>query len=346
MTKKFGIDISTWQNPSDINYDLLAKEIDFAILRVGFTGYGTGESLHKDDAFERHYEELHKRDVPLGAYWYSCANTVSEGVREAKRCLEYISEKTLLYPVFIDVEDSHHQQPSSKKVLTDAVVAFCETIENAGYYVGIYSSSSWFSYEMDYGRLSPYDLWVAQWSASEPSMRKGIWQYTSKGKLQGYSGNLDFNYAYKDYPSIIKGAGLNKVKNENPKKQRPKVSSSKPQNSETNYTVVSGDSLWRIAERFLGDGSRYPEIKRANGLTSDTIYAGQKLKIPGASVTSSIKVGDRVRVTADRYATGEEVPNWVKEKVHKVSQVEKTKVLLGWPDGIASWLPIDGVKKV
>jgi len=113
------------------------------------------------------------------------------------------------------------------------------------------------------------------------------------------------------------------------------------------YTVVSGDSLWRIAAKLLGDGRRYPEIKKLNGLTSDIIHAGQKLKIPRvAPDVTAIKVGDTVRVTASNYATGQTVPNWVKERTHKVSQVEKDKVLLGWPDGIASWLPIDGVKKI
>jgi len=112
------------------------------------------------------------------------------------------------------------------------------------------------------------------------------------------------------------------------------------------YTIVSGDSLWRIAARLLGDGRRYPEIKKLNGLTSDIIHAGQKLKIPKAAASSALKVGDMVKVTASRYATGETVPGWVKERTHKVSQIEKDKVLLGWPDGIASWLPIDGVRKI
>ena len=54
--KTKGIDISTWQKPSQINYDMLAKEVDFVILRAGYTGHGTGVSLHKDDAFEKHYK--------------------------------------------------------------------------------------------------------------------------------------------------------------------------------------------------------------------------------------------------------------------------------------------------
>lgn len=46
------------------------------------------------------------------------------------------------------------------------------------------------------------------------------------------------------------------------------------------YTVKKGDSLWAIAAAKLGNGSRYPEIKKLNGLTSDVIHAGQVLKIP------------------------------------------------------------------
>lgn len=48
----------------------------------------------------------------------------------------------------------------------------------------------------------------------------------------------------------------------------------------TIYTVVKNDCLWDIAEEFLGSGARYPEIKELNGLKSNTIYTGQKLKIP------------------------------------------------------------------
>lgn len=46
------------------------------------------------------------------------------------------------------------------------------------------------------------------------------------------------------------------------------------------HTVVKGDTLWGIAEKYLGSGVRYKEIKTLNGLDSDTIYSGQKLKIP------------------------------------------------------------------
>lgn len=46
------------------------------------------------------------------------------------------------------------------------------------------------------------------------------------------------------------------------------------------HTVVKGDTLWDIAKKYLGDGSRYPEIKTLNDLKSNVIYSGWKLKIP------------------------------------------------------------------
>lgn len=50
--------------------------------------------------------------------------------------------------------------------------------------------------------------------------------------------------------------------------------------SYTTYTVKKGDSLWKIAKKLLGNGKKYPQIQKANGLSSDLIKAGQKLKIP------------------------------------------------------------------
>lgn len=81
------------------------------------------------------------------------------------------------------------------------------------------------------------------------------------------------------------------------------------------YTVKNGDSLWSIAEQFLGDGSRYPEIKSYNGLDSDLIRVGQILKFPTGN--TDFKVGDTVRITAKRYTTGELIPDWVKKKPTK-----------------------------
>lgn len=272
MKRKFGIDISLWQTPAKIDYDKLARQIDFVILRAGFTGHATGASYHVDHAFHTHYTQFHTRNVPIGVYWYSCANTPEEGVAEAKALLAVLKDKELRYPVFIDSEDGYHQQPSTKDALTNAVRAFCKTIEAAGYYVGIYASSSWFSTELFVEQLAPYDLWVAQWGKTRPKLRHGIWQYSSKGRLDGYDGPLDFNYAYKDYAGIITANGLNQLDRQ--PGSRPGTTGLKT------YTVQKGDTLWAIAKRFLGEGNLYPELITVNRLTSDRIQPGQVLQIP------------------------------------------------------------------
>ena len=118
--------------------------------------------------------------------------------------------------------------------------------------------------------LLKYDLWLAQWNVDKPSCSCGIWQRSSTGNIDGISGNVDLDISYKDYCSIMKSKGLNGFNK-----------TSSPSNpSYFNYTVKKGDTLWAIAQRYLGSGAKYKEIKSLNGMTSATIYPNQTLKIP------------------------------------------------------------------
>lgn len=215
MELKF-IDISTFQ--SKVDYQKVKDDgVKGVILRCGFTGYGKAKSKQKDSCFEKHYKGFTNVGVPIGVYWYSCAVTEEEAIKEAELTLEYIKDKKIELPVYIDTEDNHNTKKYSpesqytigKTRLTKVVKAYCETIENAGYYVGIYASTSWFKNQLIDKDLKAYDHWVAQWSSSKPSIEHGLWQYSSKGKVNGINGNVDMNKCYKDYPAIIKNAGLN-----------------------------------------------------------------------------------------------------------------------------------------
>ena len=210
------IDISVHQGKIDFK-KIKEDGVQGVILRCGYTGYGTAKSKQKDSRFEEYYKGFTEIGLPIGVYWYSCAVTEEEATKEAKLTLEYIKDKKIELPVYIDTEDNHDtnkysptsQYSIGKTKLTKVIKAYCETIENAGYYVGIYASTSWFKNQLIDKDLKAYDHWVAQWASSRPSIEHGLWQYSSKGKVNGISGNVDMNKCYKDYPTIIKNAGLN-----------------------------------------------------------------------------------------------------------------------------------------
>lgn len=206
------IDVSSHQNPAAFDFAELKKHISGAILRVGRTYWGTGNSYGKDEQFEVFYRACKQHGIPVGAYWYSCADTVAEGTAEANACYEMgLKGKTFELPIYWDTEDNHHQRPASSETLTATGRAFCKRLEALGYYAGIYASSSWLYTELNMKALADIDVWVAHYGVSKPSYTGayGMWQYTSTGRLPGYSGGLDLNVMYQDYPAIIKAAGLN-----------------------------------------------------------------------------------------------------------------------------------------
>lgn len=192
-----GIDISKYQQ----NVDFTAvKEsgIDFIIARASLGSYT------KDTLFDSHYEEAKSKGLGVGAYHYFYATNEKEAIEEAKFFLETIKGKQFDYPLAIDVEEASIAG-AGKDALTTAVIAFCEVVENAGYYISVYANPSWLNNYLDAEKLKPYDLWLAHWDIAEPSRECGMWQYTSSGTVAGISGRVDMNYAYKDYPSLIRG---------------------------------------------------------------------------------------------------------------------------------------------
>ncbi len=216
-----GIDISTWQGTLSLdNYKNIVKDdVNFAILRCGFTSYGKTKGKKIDNQFENNYMMCKAVDLPVGVYYYSCATTIEEAKEEALFVLSLIQDKELEYPVYYDIEDNHdvkntnnapvNQAMIGKNLLTEIIKTFCQIVEEAGYYVGIYASTNWFNNYMNLSDLSEYDKWVAQWSESKPTISCGMWQYSSTGSVSGIKGNVDLNYAFINYENIIKSNGLN-----------------------------------------------------------------------------------------------------------------------------------------
>lgn len=203
--RRFGIDISKWQKGFD--FDKAKSEgVEFIILRGAYSFSG-------DSCFEDFYKTCKKKGIPVGVYHYSMAQTVQDAKNEARLMLSILKGKKLEYPIYLDVEDQTQKQ-LGKDTLTAIIKTYCDTLQDAGYYVGIYST---YYYLRDYthiSKLTSYDKWIAQWNTKcSCPINYGMWQFggeTNKIRSNKIAGVVcDQNYCYKDYPSIIRKSGLN-----------------------------------------------------------------------------------------------------------------------------------------
>lgn len=181
------IDISYWQPPSEINYDLLAGAVSGVILRAC---YGTG----KDTRFEQHYSEFTRRGIPVGAYHYIVGNMGMQN--QAQAFQSAVTGKELRLGLWADVEDVR----DGTRLTKQNVVDYMRIAESALGELGIYTSR--YRWEQIMGTGShPYGtrkLWVANYGVSAPALPVGwtswwLWQYASNGSLPGYAGSLDMN---------------------------------------------------------------------------------------------------------------------------------------------------------
>ena len=261
-----GIDVSKWNG--NINWDKVKSAgINFAIVREG---YGKRDPRQVDKKFKDNINGAKSVGIHTSVYHYSYADSVEDAINEARFCLENIEGFKLEYPIIIDVEDKEQLKLNNRQ-RTDIVKAFCSEIEKHGYYAMFYCNLNWLNNYLLKDELLPkYDLWLAQWNIDKPSCTCGIWQHSSTGKIDGIDGNVDLDVSYKNYPEIMKSKGLNGFSKSNNLENK----------NYFNHTVKKGDTLWAIAQRYLGSGYKYKEIKDLNALNSDMIYPGQTLKIP------------------------------------------------------------------
>ena len=205
-----GIDISVYQQKVD--FEKVKKSgIEFVIIRGAI---GT----RKDTMFESHYSNAKNAGLKVGCYYYTLAKNVAEAKGEADVFLSCIKGKQFEYPIYFDIEDPSLQN-LGKQVLTDIVLTWCGKVQSAGYYVGIYANPDWFLNRLDLECLKGFDKWLAHW-VSVPKWDNsfgGLWQY-GLTRVDGYSGEIDGDYSYRDYEKIIKQLGFNGFKKSESKK--------------------------------------------------------------------------------------------------------------------------------
>lgn len=197
-TAKMGIDVSKWNK--EIDWDKVKEAgVEFAIIRVGYRGATTG-ALIEDPYFETNIKGAIRAGIPVGVYFFTQAVNTVEAVEEASMVTALCRDYKISYPVFIDVEGlggSGRADGLDVETRTAVSKAFCATMESAGYRAGVYSSRNWLNDMLDMNELRDYIVWLAEYR--DVPIYQGyyhMWQYTSKGSVDGIEGNVDFNLSY------------------------------------------------------------------------------------------------------------------------------------------------------
>lgn len=215
-----GIDVSVYQE--EIDWETVkASGIDFAIIRCGYRGYGTGV-LVEDARFRENIQRATEVGMPFGVYIFSQAVSPAEAAEEASMILELCKgyEPTLPYAIDIeacgDEDGEGRQNKLSALERTQVINTFVSVIRSQGEEAMLYSNKSWLENQILLSQIS-CKIWYAMWpgeSAEEgkesahnapnndayeedetkyPDMKVEIWQYSDKGVVDGIEPLVDLN---------------------------------------------------------------------------------------------------------------------------------------------------------
>lgn len=199
-----GIDISHYQG----NITWSKVNVDFVIIKAG------QRTTIVDSKFEEYYNGAKSRNIPVGAYWYCNAVSVTQAQAEARKCINTLKGKKFEYPIYYDIEEKSTLS-KGKQTVSAIADAFCSMLKAAGYYPGIYAAKSPLETSFTAEVKNKYSVWVANVGKNGTPLSstsyKGhdIWQYSWTGRISGISGNVDCDYSYKNFPSIIMTGGYN-----------------------------------------------------------------------------------------------------------------------------------------
>ena len=185
-----GIDVSEANGNIDFN-KVKKSSIDFVIIRVGWIGNKENHTL--DKYFNQNYVNAKNAGLKIGFYVYNYSKSTEAIKSGANWVLNNIKDKTFDYPVFIDMEDSSLLVCKNLNLLC---IEFCNIINLNGFKSGIYANLDWFRNKLNINELLNYKIWLAEWNGKEnhtANFKVDMWQYSSKGKIDGIAGNVDLN---------------------------------------------------------------------------------------------------------------------------------------------------------
>ncbi len=299
----YGIDISKHNG----NINLEPYKGQFVIIRVGYGHF------HLDEKFERNVNECKRLGIPFGVYHYSYALNEAEAEAEARGVLNAIAKykNDIKVGVWFDMEDADgykrkHGFKFSNGTIAPICYKFCKMIEDAGYYSGIYTSSSWLQYVK--GLNDRFDKWVANWGKNDGAQHTNTSQY---GTLQQYTSKpLDKNVMYADLSRYSRGnttsvkpqlKPIDQIADEviagqwgNGADRKKRLTdagynydavqkavnqkmNAKKQPAHVYYVVKRGDTLSGIASKY---DTTWKKLQAMNGIRNpNKIYPGQRIRV-------------------------------------------------------------------
>ena len=260
-----------------------AAGVEGAIIRCG---YGRDLTRQDDATFRRNIEGALGQGLRVGVYIYSYAKDATGARSEAAHILRLVEpyKNRITLPLYYDLEEAN-----LSSVAKSNAIIFGDIIEAAGFWCGIYSSSYWWKTHLN--GLNRFTKWVADWGVNNGKPNKqptfsntDLWQYTSKGSINGIPGRVDCNKLINPNIGGYRGA----VQQIKPQTPEPVITPEpvKPQEPETryiSYKIVAGDTLSKLAKRYK---TTVKAIKAANPdkiKNVNKIYAGDVIKIPVTS---------------------------------------------------------------
>ena len=281
------VDVSTFQQTIDWS-QVKQDGIVGAMIRAGY-GFGT-----VDNQYRVNVTGCENNGIPYGMYHYSYATNIEDAKKEAEFFINNAKGTSPSYPLAMDVEEAS-QAAMGKQALTAMILAFCDMVKAAGYQPMLYTNLNWATNYIDMARIdnAGIDVWLAQYNTQcDYKGAYTMWQYTSKGVVDGITANtVDMNWCYKDYTN---GATT--------------TPAPQPEPSYGTYTVMAGDTLSGIAEKF---GTTYQELAAINGIADpNVIHVGQIIKLKGDAAstpqgenTYTVQAGDTLSGIAAKYGT-------------------------------------------
>lgn len=196
---KYGIDVSCWQGM--IDWDTVAEQIDFAIIRCG---YGQNRTTQDDEYWHRNADACERLGIPYGVYLYSYALTEENARSEAQHVLRLLKGHEPTLPIYLDLEDIGTIGTLSDEEILRNVTVFCDIIEEAGYTPGVYTFYNWWKDRLNAPEYDAWERWLAVWADEVPEYDReyGVWQFSNTGSIDGIEGEIDENYWLGELPEV------------------------------------------------------------------------------------------------------------------------------------------------